>query len=135
MAGVQELIPLLEETIREALKETEPDNPIYRVAEGKVMREVVAKGDTEKYILSRLDVIESLLNRVGSRESVQTFPEGQSPSYLRRISELVLERLSAEGSGLTVHELAADIGMEYDQVRPIISRLYHKGLGSVYISG
>lgn len=128
MAGVQELIPLLEETIQEALKETEPDNPIYRVAEGKVMREVVAKGDTEKYILSRLDVIENLLNRVGSRDSVQSLPDEQSLSYLRRISEIILGRLASEDDGLTVRELSSEIGIDYNRVRPVISRLYHKGL-------
>ncbi|HEX5734553.1 MAG TPA: hypothetical protein VF131_17090 [Blastocatellia bacterium] len=128
MAGVQELIPLLEETVHEALKTAEPDNPIYRVAEGKVMREVVAKGDTEKYILNRLEVIETLLNRVGSRDSVQSLPDEQNPAYLRRISDIVLERLSNEKNGLTVRELALHIGKDYNQVRPIISRLFHKGL-------
>jgi predicted transcriptional regulator len=128
MAGVQELIPLLEETIHEALKETEPDNPIYRAAEGKIMREVVAKGDTEKYILNRLEAIENLLNRVGSSDSVQTLPDEQNPSYLRRMSELVIERLSTEENGLTARELASNTGLEYNQVRIIISRLFHKGL-------
>lgn len=126
MAGVNELIPMLMDSIHEALRESEPDNPIYRVAESKVMREVVAKGDTEKYILSRLDVIERLLSKQGSRDSGQVISESDSPS-MKRISELILETLSNKNNGMTARDLASYLGVEYEQVRIIISRLFHTG--------
>lgn len=63
MAGVQEIRPRLENTVYEAMSELEPDNPIYRVAETQVMRDVMAKDDSNEYLLNRLDNIEKLLIR------------------------------------------------------------------------
>jgi hypothetical protein len=67
MAGVRELRPRLEEAISLALEEKEPDNPVYRVAEAKVMREIIAKDDMQKYVLDRLDEIENSVNRIEPR--------------------------------------------------------------------
>lgn len=65
MEGVRELAPLLESAVNEALKTDSPDNPIYRVAQAKVTKEV-ATGSTEKYIIARLDQIDGSLGRLSA---------------------------------------------------------------------
>lgn len=68
MEGVRELKPRLEETVKMAMEEKEPDNPIYRVAQARVMREVV-KEDAQKYIIERLDSLERSVNRAAISEN------------------------------------------------------------------
>jgi hypothetical protein len=75
MEGVGELIPRLRAAIKEALEDEDPDNPVYRVAEAKVMREVVAKGDTEKYILARLEQISSSINKLSIEPTSSRVPD------------------------------------------------------------
>jgi hypothetical protein len=81
MEGAKDLKPRLEVTITEALGELEPDNPIYRVAEAKIMREVVANDDTQKYMLQRLEEIENSISRIGI-ESKRRIPD-QEPTLFR----------------------------------------------------
>ena len=64
MAGVEELKVKLRDTIAATAKDSEPDNPVYRVAKSKVMKDIAATDDTQKYILDRLETIESALSRL-----------------------------------------------------------------------
>jgi hypothetical protein len=118
MAGVQELVPLLRSAIVEAMLESEPDNPIYRVALAKVMQDV-AKKDTEQYILARLNQIENTLANLASSVSAQ------SGSAIP--NELILKALSQFEKGSTRLDLAAALGVHVDQVWGPLQNLIEKG--------
>jgi hypothetical protein len=60
MEGVQELRPRLVAAVGVALEEKEPDNPVYRVAKYRVMKDVIAD-DPLHYVVDRLDRIERSL--------------------------------------------------------------------------
>ena len=66
MAGSEELRVGLRKALQEAFKDKAPDNPIYRVIKSKIMKDVAATDDTQKYILGRLETIESKLSSLAS---------------------------------------------------------------------
>jgi nucleoside 2-deoxyribosyltransferase len=61
MAGVPELASTLQVMAAAAVDDDQPDNPIYRGAKSLVMREV-APTDADRFVLDRLDRLESLLS-------------------------------------------------------------------------
>jgi len=61
MAGVTKLIPILKKMSEEAINDDEPDNPVYRAAKNKVMKDLHPQGDFQSYILERLDRFESII--------------------------------------------------------------------------
>jgi hypothetical protein len=61
MLGAGELRPHLKNTIAKALEDAESVNPIYLVAEEKVIRDVTPPDDKLKYVLDRIDMIQSRL--------------------------------------------------------------------------
>jgi hypothetical protein len=62
MQGVFDLKPLLEKTIKSALAEENPDNPIYRVASEKIILEL-AKTDYDKSVIDLLLSIRDRLDK------------------------------------------------------------------------
>jgi len=82
MNGVKELKPALKKAIESALEEKEPDNPIYRVAMGLVMKEVTKANDTESYILERLDSIDRAIREID-------LSNGQGPSIAEQLSCMI----------------------------------------------
>lgn len=66
MAGVEKLKPILKKAIESALKDEEPDNPIYNAIADFKMREVAVanSSNTEKYILESIDKISRQLNSI-----------------------------------------------------------------------
>jgi nucleoside 2-deoxyribosyltransferase len=63
MAGVIELRTTLQAACGEAIQDAEPDNPVYRAAKFQVMREV-SPGDTQTFLLDRLDRLETAIRDV-----------------------------------------------------------------------
>lgn len=80
MNGVLELKIKLKKTVTEAMLETEPDNPIYRVIKSQIIQEVASakSDDVQSYILNRLEEMSLQMNRIYSRvresENVNIIP-------------------------------------------------------------
>lgn len=66
MQGVQELAPRLKATVSAAEGDREPDNPVYRAATGRVLKELGPPGSAESYVLQRLDSVERTMSRLSS---------------------------------------------------------------------
>jgi len=82
MTGVEALKPSLEATVKSAAKEKQSDNPIYRAARSMIIRESAETKDADRYIMERLDSIDTVLSRLSrqrstlSRSSVEIEREG-----------------------------------------------------------
>jgi hypothetical protein len=88
MAGVPELASRLRVMAAAAVDDEQPDNPIYRGAKALVMREVVAT-DTDRFVLDRLDRMESLLsNALRDRSGVPGVSSGAEESGLGKMLDL-----------------------------------------------
>jgi hypothetical protein len=90
MAGVLELRERLIGAVREAFRDPEPDNPIYRAAEAKIIREVSAT-TPEQYIIERLDRIEEAVVQISGKSrsiSIPTKVLDHEPYYTSLVVEL-----------------------------------------------
>jgi hypothetical protein len=65
MAGVEELKPKLKQAIKVALKDDEPDNPIYRVLEKKsILKNIEIPNDLNKYLINKFDDLSSKIDNI-----------------------------------------------------------------------
>jgi hypothetical protein len=70
MHGVVDLKPRLLAAVATAMDEdTEPDNPVYRVSQGKVLRDAAQGDDAQGALLRKLDYIESSIAELRQRSS------------------------------------------------------------------
>lgn len=67
MYGAVDLAPRLETAIEAALMTGEPDNPVYRVTQSRVLRESVEPDDAQAFLIKKLDYIESFIGEVKLR--------------------------------------------------------------------
>lgn len=82
MHGAVELKPRLVTAIESAESAEEPDNPVYRVSQGIVMREAAKEDDAQSFILKKLDYIESSINELRSRTKPSAEPLVPNFRYL-----------------------------------------------------
>lgn len=74
MYGAVDLSPRLEAAIDAALIGGEPDNPVYRVTQSRVLRESVEPDDAQAFLIRKLDYIESFIGEIKLRGVVPTPP-------------------------------------------------------------
>lgn len=109
MAGVNNLRPRLKEMITEALGDEEPDNPIYRAATAKVMKDLEPKGDFESYLIDRLDRLEDRL--MGQKDRTHPLPFSQD--RLRATLAVAGEGLSREDLLAALPRTVSHLGIRY----------------------
>lgn len=89
MAGVEELKPQFKLATEASLRDGDPDNPIYRVAKAKLMRDVAPSGGTDEQLLVRLERIEDTLDRIVVAAPQGAVASPQSGSRYLVIADLV----------------------------------------------
>ena len=77
--GLNELKPKLEDAVRAALSDGEPDNPIYRAQQDFQMREAVAGDDAMEYLMDRIDEIRSAIESDGRATNRPASPDDTPP--------------------------------------------------------
>ncbi|MEZ5016444.1 MAG: hypothetical protein R2800_05275 [Flavipsychrobacter sp.] len=93
MAGVEDLKPLLIKAIESAIKDKEPDNPIYNAIADFKMKEVAVanSSETEKYILKKLEDINSEITDIKtktiSKKIFNNDDKFNDSSYINRLNK------------------------------------------------
>lgn len=131
MAGVHALQPQLEKMIGLALKDLEPDNPIYRVKTNKIMKELHPQNDVESYLMDRLDRFEAKFNRLLAPNN--TFKRNNSlsaQSFRRPLMVEIRVVFPLLDSDLTeddvVDQITSVLGGDLSGIQPLIENDHYQ---------
>jgi hypothetical protein len=115
MYGAVDLAPRLESAIKAALELVEPDNPVYRVTQSRVLRESTEPDDAQSFLIKKLDYIEAFISEIKSRDTtVPDAQSGKSRSYLLYLSGAdgdlpsLMEWVSAMPGVISVKEVRSE---------------------------
>lgn len=117
MAGVNELSKRLPGAVLQAVDDPEPDNPIYRVVQSLLIRQVAAQ-TPEAYIIDRLDRLEETISSIltrGRRVALSTRRLDQGDDYAGVAVELRASENAAKLFEATASRL---MPVEYSSVAP-----------------
>lgn len=97
MAGVVEIKDKFSDMVKAALSDEQPDNPIYRAIEKKMILQNETISDLDKYLIQRLDSMEEKINNISQINSSQTIR-----NKIKKLYEVRYKRLDECGDLLRV---------------------------------
>lgn len=124
MHGAEDLKPRLILAINEALKMESSDNPVYRVANTRIVREKIQEDDTQGYLLSKLDSIENALSRL------ITYPNTE----IKNIYNVISDKETYKGSTLNIDLSRIITKEEYKLIYTNIAQLHIALLTEISLS-
>lgn len=143
MHGSVELQPRLIDAVASVMAELEPDNPVYRVSQAKVMREVIQKDDALNFLLKKLDYIEGGINEIRQQKvnpqdltifkyyiRVKADSSPEALAELMKFLRMLPGVQSVSRSG-TLASFAASVN---DQTIPTIRAIHLESLGKIPIN-
>lgn len=115
MAGVEELRPRLQEAVLSAVKEKEPDNPVYRAWKSAILKSTMSSGSPERAMFERLEAIESMLRTLTAehllprRKGVAVAVSGEQESVGAFLRELRTRNGNIGGGEAAATESGASV--------------------------
>ena len=120
MAGVEELRLKLKSTIQKAIEDKESDNPIYRVIKAKVIKDVAAPDDTQKYMLDRLEMLTSQIGKLLSEGIPNERVYGRpAEPFLEVKNEIIIEGSTTDFEK-KIHPIIRELGLKYWTVMQLL---------------
>ncbi|MDV4339054.1 hypothetical protein MSG81_03175 [Acinetobacter baumannii] len=108
MHGAEDLKPQLINAIKNSLNQDNSDNPVYRVATSKVLREQIEQDSTQGYLLHKLDNLETSINSIVmaiKNDTPNNFIYKNKAKYgISKSSEMIFSRLLDEDTYLKIKD-------------------------------
>ncbi|AQU73782.1 hypothetical protein [Priestia megaterium] len=123
MKGTVELKAAFEGMVNEALRDEKPDNPIYRAIQSEIIIKDTEVGDTDKYLVRRMDELESkIVSTLYNRDVIKLNPQRYNELSFNldgseiRIAEKIISKMLHEQNGraLKIEEVQEALSNEVD---------------------
>lgn len=108
MHGAEDLKPQLINAIKNSLNQDNSDNPVYRVATSKVLREQIEQDSTQGYLLHKLDNLETSINSIVmaiKNDTPNNFIYKNKAKYgISKSSEMIFSRLLDDATYIKIKD-------------------------------
>lgn len=133
MYGVVELEEKLRDSILAALKEVNPDNPVYRAAESEVMKKVTVQSEPMEYILKQLERIEDGVTQF--RSWTRARKSGPIPQLNEPVRDYLIVAINDSDSSAS-HEVLEILHRFFDdeQIHAETPKMYRIDLSRSFLS-
>lgn len=126
MMGVEQLKTKLKVLVEAAMKDKDPDNPIYRVARKPVLKDI-SPDEPQEYLIRKLDQLQSAVDRLASSPSL--LPRSHSRPGARGVNASITYR-GTEEDGFNIAEKSDGTPLSLDRLSDGSYQLRVAGCGA-----